>query len=123
LAADGETHSSAPVAVRLVVVRRHAADRTATPVWAVDLIAHSEQVVQLEPDSAPDAHLRVWAYLLPDGRVAVDTELAWHGPLSVQSTSSGLQDNGVPAMVGITRHGDVEYEVYQTIVRLKDKVS
>ena len=121
--AIGHAHAQGkPLAVRVVVARRQAGTTKAESVWSVDFLARSEQVVHLTSADAQGAELLVWVYSLPDGKIAVDTNLALSGPTAVAMTSSGLQNSGVPAGVYSTRHGDTEYEVFQTVAFLEDEV-
>lgn len=113
--------SRTPLAVRVVLVRRRDG-AAAEPVWAVDLVARSEQVVRVVPEDAQGAEVLVWAYSLPDGKIAVDTNLALTAPVSVVSTQSGLQEDGVPTGVFTARHGDAEYELFQTVSVLESEV-
>jgi hypothetical protein len=114
--------NAAPVVVRVVVVRKQAGDASGMPVWAIDVVSRSEQVMRLTGDIADGAQLSLWAYALPDGTIEVDTDFQWDGPIPVRANSSRLQHSGVPVKVHSAREGDVEYEVFQTVSLLDSEV-
>ncbi len=122
---DSELTNGRPVAVavRLVVVRRRDSETDWTTVWQADLVSRDQQVIQLAPaDGSHGPKLLVWAYALPDGMIAVDSELALEGPVTMLAKFSGVHQAGVPIKVHSTKRDDVEYEVFQTVELLNDKL-
>jgi hypothetical protein len=111
-----------PLAVRIVVVRRQTGLANDSPVWAVDLVSRGEQVVRVAPDNADDARLLVWAYPLPDGLIAVDTTLELRDPVTMKASASRLHENAIPSRIHSVHVDDVEYDVYQTVAFLGEKV-
>jgi hypothetical protein len=121
---EGEVLRGAkPVVVRVVVLARQGGSLDWKPVWRADLVTHEEQLVEVPQDTPGGARLRMWTQPLPDGLIAVDSELAFDGQLPVRSRFSGIQRGGVPQRVFSAQTGDVEYEVYQTVAPLRPKVS
>jgi hypothetical protein len=112
-----------PVAVRIVVERRRAAESKWTPVWAMDVIARSEEMVRLTPKSSFAARLEMWSYLLPDGMIAVDTNLTLDDSTGVQMTISSLQSDGWPVEVYSAHVDGSEIRVFQSAAVLKGPVS
>jgi hypothetical protein len=112
------------LAVRVVVARRNVEQPSWTPVWAVDLVVHQEEVVRLTPQSAhlPNgAELVLWAYPVDEDIVAVDAELSLSGP-ALQSTFSGLQRSGIPTSVYAAERNGTELRVFQTVAVLDSEV-
>jgi hypothetical protein len=121
---DEEPRAAGPsVAVRLVVARRDASDGPWTTLWSADVVARNEEVVRLGNCNGGDAgRLLLWAYVLPDGMIAVDTDFALGGPQPVQAVASQVQAERVPAVVqSVTREG-IEYRVFQTVAVLNGKL-
>jgi hypothetical protein len=116
--AVGAPRNAKPLAVRVVVLERRAGDEQWKRVWGADLVTHNEQLVELTSKGADGAVLRMWTQCLPDGMIAVDADLALDGDLPVRSSSSGIQQGGVPQRVFSLQSGDLEYQVYQTIATL-----
>jgi hypothetical protein len=125
VAGDGEKPSQGvPIAVRVVVVARKIGSLHWKPVWNVDVVTRGEQTVDITPPGHPGESFQIWALPLPDGMVAVDTNVALNGDGSAatQSSSSGIQKADTPNRTFRLKKGDVEYEVYQTVSLLKDRV-
>jgi len=112
------------LAVRLVVTR-HTSDGTECPVWSLDLISSSQQLVRLESDSPDGADVMLWNYTLPDGMIAVDARLDVPDAdpaVRLQASYAGLQESGVPTALYSWTAGGAEYEVYQTVTAMDDQV-
>ena len=62
-------------------------------------LARDEEIVDLTAESVRDGSLRVWMHPLPDGEIAVDTDLAVNGLLPLRSSFSSIQHNGTPQRV------------------------
>jgi len=121
---SGGAHESSGVAVRVVVVQRNADQPQWTPVWAVDLVAREERVIRLTPETGalPEgAELSLWTYAADEQMIAVDSNLSL-GNIPVESTSSGLQQSGIPAVIHKTDRDGVQYQVYQTVAMLDNEV-
>jgi hypothetical protein len=123
---DADPIGRSALVVRIAVVRRDSASSVSQVIWCAQLVAGDQHLVRF--DDAPTgaragAHLSLWAYALPDGRIAVDSDLALAGPVQVQAESTGLQIDGVPVKVHTMRRGRDQFEVYQTVAVLKGKVS
>lgn len=110
---DGRLNSldSPSVAVRLIVERRALASSEWTTVWAVDVVALSEERVEITPQSRGLSDVRLWAYALPDGMVSLDTELSIKG--FPQIVSESLQSGGKPVVIFQTQSDQDEIRVLQ----------
>lgn len=123
-----------PLAVRVVVERRAAAGSDWEIAWAVDVVSKSEEVVDLAPATDDGTSMRLWAYAMPDGMFAVDSELSFSSDEASGVTSlpgrtetfhaafSNVQEDRQPSEEFWTSAGGVEYRVLQTVAVLNKKV-
>jgi hypothetical protein len=120
LAPETTTHSgdAKPLAVRVVVLARKTGEAAWKPIWQADAIAHNDEIVDLAAKGLRGGNLRLWMHPLPDGAIAVDSDLAVSGTVPVRSTFSGVQQGGVPQRVFALQNEDWEYQVYQTAALL-----
>lgn len=114
---------TARLAVRVVVERRSPGSTDWELAWALDVVSRSEEVVRVAPRNADGNELRLWSYQLPDGLIAVDSELQLAGRDGFHATTSGLQQDRQPVQVLTTRDKGTEYRVFQTVAVLDGKVS
>jgi hypothetical protein len=112
-----------PLAIRVVVLARKTGNGDWKPLWETDLVTHDEQLVELAPQAAAGARLRLWAHPLPDGMIAVDADFVLKGTVPLRSSSSGIQPGGVPQRVFSLQTDDAEYRIYQTVAMLTGKGS
>jgi hypothetical protein len=108
--------------VRLVVVARTPGDEGWRTLWNADVIAGSDQLVEVGPEAGTKHALAVWAHALPDGRVAVDTRFSLEGDKSKAWTYSGVQQQAVPERILTHKAGNIEYRVFQMVAILPEKV-
>ena len=117
LASDGAPR----VAIRVVIVSRPKTQREWSPVWSVDVVTRSEQLVELTPDvCGRGGKLLLWAYVLPDGMLAVDAKMGLAQPATLDSSFSKVQQPGTPELVLATQTADTEYRVFETVAVLDD---
>lgn len=111
--------------VRVIVERRLPGTSEWQVAWAADVVAGDEKTVQLQPAAAGDntpaalPSLSLWAYRLPDGMIFVESQLELAGKDALQSTSSALLGNNVPAEVDLLQTAHGEYRVLQTAALLQ----
>jgi hypothetical protein len=118
---DGPVSGPA-VAVRLVLLRRHDPTQPWTCAWSTDVIARAQEVVQwANPPDGP-SRLSLWAYVLPDGLIAIDTAFELPGRAAVWSAASGLQAEGVPTLAHAVHDQGIEYQMLQTVAVVNEKV-
>ncbi len=99
-----------PVAIRLMLVRRGQCQTAWSPVRQVDVVARSEMTVQLQTEQGT---LFLWAYVLPDGMIAVETVLAAQEPDGWEPSASDLFAPGVPARIAAHHTETAEYQLWQ----------
>jgi hypothetical protein len=125
LSVDAKRDHDVRMAVRVVVERRSPGVNAWQVVWAIDVLAREEAVVDTHDN---DGELKLWAYQLPDGHIAIDSEITLTGSNPLHARSSGLQHDRQPIRIGnedITdgHSGDVEYRVFQTVAVLDREVT
>jgi hypothetical protein len=65
----------------------------------------------------------MWAFALPDGMIALDTEVNLSGAVTVRSSASELQADRELREVLTTQSDGFEYRVFQTAAVLNDRLS
>lgn len=112
------------MAVRIVVERRSPRTNTWQVAWAVDVLAREEEVVDTHDN---DGELKLWTFQLPDGAIAIDSEIRLTDTGTLHADSFGVQDDRQPIRIfdeqtidGKGRH--VEYRVFQTVAILDREV-
>jgi hypothetical protein len=124
-------NEAAEIAVRVVVEERSSPDSTWQRTWAADVISQSEEVVELAAKNDDQTTMTMWAYVLPDGMVAIDSELSFPGDHSAMIGSqdakfraafSNVQQDRRPSEEFLTGANGMEYRVFQTVAVLNKKV-
>ena len=100
--------------VRLVVAERDSAAGSWRLLWQADVITRSEELVEVRPREWPGSSLALWAFVLPDGDVAVDMDLRIQQQLLDATTSTVLQ-TGQPHQVDCRQFDNIERCVFQTV--------
>ncbi len=119
---SGVTDGGDHLAIRIVVQRRQPGSTDWKQAWTMDLVSRSEETVSVLPKDGNGTELQLWAYRLPDGAIAVETDLRLSGANDLHAQCSGVQQNGRPVNVSSVRSEDTEYRVFQTIAVLEGKV-
>ncbi|HVC96457.1 MAG TPA: hypothetical protein VND64_22420 [Pirellulales bacterium] len=114
----GEAEPPAELALRIMVMARRKNQRPWTAVCSTDLVIRPQEVVAVPLDTAAGGRLAVWVCLLPDGLVAVDTDVCLDGPTGLHASSSMVQHEGVPCGTDSSEVNGWEYRVFQTVDRL-----
>ncbi|MDA1055368.1 MAG: hypothetical protein O3C40_33630 [Planctomycetota bacterium] len=87
-------------------------------VWQTDVISRSEALVEVAPQQLGGSSLALWAYQMPDGKVAVDMDLVLDQQTGMQSSSRTVLQAGQPTRVGGSTANGVEQCVFQTVMPL-----
>lgn len=112
-----------PLAVRIVVQRRNPDQIEWQLAWTADVISQYEKIVRISSASPEGHRLDIWAWQLPDGLIAVDSELNLKGQHSLRAQASSLQQERRPAEIIRQAHDGAEYRVFQTVAVLHEGVS
>ncbi|MDA0281828.1 MAG: hypothetical protein O3B13_22405 [Planctomycetota bacterium] len=122
------------LAVRVVVEKRASADSDWQLALCVDVMSRSEEVVEIAPATGDGTSMTFWVYALPDGMVAMDSELSFsnNDATRTETSSSGtgafhaafshVQQDRLPSEELLTGSDGVEYRVFQTVAVLDKKV-
>lgn len=118
------------LAVRIVIEQRSAKSSDWRRVWSVDVTSQSEEVIALAQKNGSTA-LTLWAYALPDGMIAVDSEFELPDT-AIRATSvntqplhavlSNVHQDRVPLEEQLTGSDGAEYRVFQTVAVLEKQV-
>lgn len=105
-----------PTLVRVTIVKRRDGGKW-EPCWGVDVLARGEEFVDIAPEQG-GGRLRIWAYPMDDGKVAVDLDMNINAPVQLSSTKSLVMDQGRPVQLISQSKDGVEYRVFQTVKAL-----
>lgn len=129
---SARTRNDAPqIAVRVVVEERASPNSAWQRAWVADVVSQNEEVVELAAKNDDQTTMTMWAYVLPDGMVAIDSELSFPGNNSatissqdanVRATFSNVQKDRQPSEEFLTGANGMEYRVFQTVAVLNKKV-
>jgi hypothetical protein len=131
---NGSSHSRSDaleIAVRVVVEERSSPDNAWQRTWAADVISKNEEVVEFAAKNDDRTTMTMWAYVLPDGMVAIDSELDFSGgsqatpaadAAQFRAVFSNVQKDRQPSEELLTGANGVEYRVFQTVAVLNKKV-
>lgn len=119
------------IAVRVVVEERSSPDGAWQRTWAADVISKNEEVVEFAAKNNDCTTMTMWAFVLPDGTVAIDSELKFSegSPATTtaetaqfRATFSKVQKDRQPSEELLTGANGIEYRVFQTVAVLNKKV-
>lgn len=119
--AVSDADDSKLLSIRVTIVRRRRGQSNWDSVWSANLVSRSQRVVQFKPE-ADAPNLVVWAYVLPDGEIACDTELSTNHDGGLHTSTLELQSAGDVAEMASSEVGDVEYRVFQSVTFLNGGV-
>ncbi len=114
LARGGQSIDSTgqPLAIRLVLVSRSLGETQWQKVWSQDVIARNETPVDKIP-GAGDLH--VWCYALPDGLIAVESELTLQEPVAGRYVFNSVQKPGAAQRILSIEIDGREYALFQAV--------
>ena len=109
-------------AVRVIVEQRQQGSTVWQLAWSMDVLSRNEELVLVTPTKTNSHELQLWAYRLPDGAIAVDSELQLAETSPFRARTSGLHQNAKPVRVATAQNNGTEYRVFQTVAVLDGKV-
>ena len=107
-----------PLLIRVLVVERNRGEASWHELMKVDLLTRSQELVEAVPEPKSDNRLFLWAYFLPDGKVAVDSSIRLAAPIRASVDVTNVLTPGEPARVFSLETEDAEYRVFQVVVPL-----
>ena len=108
-----------PLLIRVVVVKKKSHEGASwTKVLETNVLARSEELVELVPDSKTAGRFALWGYPLPDGKIAVDASIRLTVPICAAIDVTNILDPGKPKRVFSLRAEDAEYRVYEMVTPL-----
>lgn len=116
--------SGAPVAgetrlmIRVVVLRRGRDATSWHELMKADLFARSQELVEAVLDPKLDNRLVLWAYALPDGKVAIDSSLRLTTPIRASVDATNVLTPGKSASVLSLETEDAEYRICEVVTPL-----
>ncbi|MBM79905.1 MAG: hypothetical protein CMJ78_04845 [Planctomycetaceae bacterium] len=120
LASASSGEGSKPLAVRVVVERRLPGCGDWSAAWTVDLLTHSEQLVSVDGDeNAPG--FSVWAYVLPDGMITLETDLDFRDR-AIAASLDGSADNSAPVLKSATSELHSNGEIREVLQQQVDGI-
>lgn len=115
LAAD---EPPAELAVRIVVSARRRNELRWKTLCRADVMTEPQELVEVPLDGKDGGQLAIWTCLLPDGMVAVDSDLSLPGIRGLHASASTVQREGVPYHTDSGAAEGWEYRVFQTVGRV-----
>jgi hypothetical protein len=112
--ASGTRSDDDAIVIRLVILTRGGEAMAWQPAWSCDVTARTQELIEIPSTASNPTHLGLWAYHLPDGNIAIDTDFGWDGPVQIQSASSEVQSPLVPTELMRLQKGQTEYRLLQT---------
>jgi hypothetical protein len=112
------TTGATPLLVRVVVVQRKSGETGWRKLLETDVLARSQELVETAAGPSADNQLLLWAYLLPDGKVAVDSSIRLTTPIRASVDVSNILSPGKPANVFSLKTEDAEYHILQMVTPL-----
>lgn len=110
--------SSTPITIRVELMVRQPGETEWRTSWSVDCVTLDGELVELTRADGSRNPWMVWAHVLPDGMIAVDSSLRWEGLHGEANAYDVIHRPGVRRSVFEWRHEGVEYRVFQTAATL-----
>ena len=104
---------SRPLLVRVVVVARNRGEEGWRPVWRRDVLLHADQFVEVSPTPGAPDRVLLWTHVLPDGAIAVETDLRLTEPVRMELSHASAAAAGQAAGSSAFEREEVEYRVVQ----------
>lgn len=115
---SGPVAGATPLLVRVLVVQRNSGEAAWRKVMETDVLTRSQELVEMIPDPRLDNRLLLWAYVVPDGKVAVDSSIRLTTPIRASVDVTNVLTPGKPANVFSLQTEDAEYRIFQVVTPL-----
>ena len=107
--------------IRVIVVQRKSGETGWHKLLETDVLARSQELVEAVAGPRANNKLLLWAYLLPDGKVAVDSSIRLTTPIRMSVDVSNVLAPGKPASVFSIHTDDAEYRILQMVTPLPQR--
>ena len=114
----GPIARATPLLIRVLVVQRNSGEASWHELMKADVLTRSQELVEAVPDPKLDNRLLLWAYTLPDGKVAVDSNIRLTTPIRAYVDVTNVLTPGRPANVFSLKTEDAEYRIFQVVTPL-----
>lgn len=119
---DAASAKATPMIVKVSVLSRKTGDNAWRQIWSTELIMNDQDMVEVVPDRQTDNKLALWVYPLEDGKLAVDSSVSLHLPITVESRLNAVVTPGQPTQMALLKLDGIEYGIFQTVDLMKGKI-
>ncbi len=114
----GPIAHATPLLIRVLVMQRKTGEALWHELMKADVLTRSQELVEAVPDPKLDNRLLLWAYVLPDGKVAIDSSIRLTTPIRASVDVTNVLTPGKPANVFSLETDDAEYHIFQVVTPL-----
>ena len=114
----GPIARATPLLIRVLVLQRNSSEASWHEVMKADVLTRSQELVEVVPDPKLDNRLLLWAYVIPDGKVAIDSSIRLTTPIRASVDVTNVLTPGKPANVFSLETEDAEYRIFQVVTPL-----
>jgi hypothetical protein len=108
-----------PLLIRVVVLQKRSQERSSwAKVLETNVLARSEELVELVSNQGMASRLTLWGYPLPDGKIALDASIRLSAPIRAGIDVTNVLDPSKPKKILSLKVGDTEYRVYEMVTPL-----
>lgn len=104
-----------PLMVRITLVARHHGSTSWQRIWGTEVVARTDDLLELPPPGTPHGALAVWMHPLGGCAALVENRLALRSPVGMEAESSEVLRFGATRSVRQFRHAGIEYRLLQTV--------
>lgn len=114
----GRIAGAAPLLIRVLVLQRGRGETSWRTLLATDVLTRSQELVEVAADPTADNRLALWTHVLPDGKVAVDSNIRLTSPIRACVNATNILSPGKPARLFSLQTEDAEYHIFQVVIPL-----
>ncbi|MCK5607841.1 hypothetical protein KAR91_38530, partial [Candidatus Pacearchaeota archaeon] len=70
-------------------------------------------------DGETGGSITLWTHRLPDGLLAIDSDMQLKSPIEVRTSFSGIFEQGKPKQILLFTSGDAEYSIFEVANQLQ----
>ena len=114
----GQVAGATPLLIRVLVVQRRRGATSWQKILENDVLTRTQERVEAVADARLGSRLELWAHVLPDGKVAVDSSIRLTSPIHASVDVTNVLTPGQPTRVFSLKTEDGEYRIFQVVVPL-----